>query len=359
MFPNDGTCVIKMEYSEEEISAVVTESRQAQKQMQKLVKVTETVAVYRLREMKNLQAVEKLATWRRTFGYDRVAADNYKWASRPLPLTPEQFTQSLWSELNTLRDAISMLEEDGFNQRAKSFIKEIGQRTVNSTDAIGQSTAKLMDAEFVTLKRFVEKGDRDEAHATVAPVDTAQYRSPRSLTPEIPSDLCVYMEKKEAGMMDPKQDQLESSSARTGLETPGQQCSPNGETEQTTADGYLLVGMGSNQGGDTSPTTECVGTRAGTTTTPANSLSTTFLKASRQPIDNEKGSEENKQFDPGGEGEKPPPWNATVIVLLFFFLEGTLGRGMPAVCASCSSYVCAFLSAHCLLFYQVIIFLAS
>ena len=78
MFPNDGTCVIKMEYSEEEISAVVTESRPAQKQMQKLVKVTETVAVYRLREMKNLQAVEKLATWRRTYGYDRVAADNYQ-----------------------------------------------------------------------------------------------------------------------------------------------------------------------------------------------------------------------------------------------------------------------------------------
>ena len=38
MFPNDDTCVTKMEYSEEEISAVVTESRQAQKQMQKLVK---------------------------------------------------------------------------------------------------------------------------------------------------------------------------------------------------------------------------------------------------------------------------------------------------------------------------------
>ena len=67
-----------MEYSEEEISAVVTESRPAQKQMQKLVKVTETVTVYRLREMKNLQAVEKLATWRRTYGYDRVAADNYQ-----------------------------------------------------------------------------------------------------------------------------------------------------------------------------------------------------------------------------------------------------------------------------------------
>ena len=61
-FPNDGSSVIKMEYSEEEISAVLAESRQARKHMQKLAKATEIVAAYRLREMKNLQAVEKLAT---------------------------------------------------------------------------------------------------------------------------------------------------------------------------------------------------------------------------------------------------------------------------------------------------------
>ena len=61
-FPNDGTCVIKVDYSKEEISAVLAESRQARKHMQKLAKVNETVAPYHLREMKNLQAVEKLAT---------------------------------------------------------------------------------------------------------------------------------------------------------------------------------------------------------------------------------------------------------------------------------------------------------
>ena len=88
----------------------------------------------------------------------------------------------------------------------------------------------MTDTEFAILKRLVENRDRDTVHATVAPVDAAQYRSPRSLTPEIPSDVCVHMEKKEAGMMDPEQDQLESSSAGTGLETPGQQCPPNGET---------------------------------------------------------------------------------------------------------------------------------
>ena len=129
-FLNDGTCVIKMECSEEEISAALAESRQARKHMRKLAKVTESVAAYRLREMKNFQAVEKLATWRRTDDYDRIEADDNQWASPPLPLTPEQFTQSLWPELNVLRDVISMPERDGFSQRAKSFIKETGQGTV-------------------------------------------------------------------------------------------------------------------------------------------------------------------------------------------------------------------------------------
>ena len=143
----------------------------------------------------------------------------------------------------------------------------------------------MSDDEFAMLKRLVEERDRDAAHATVAPVDIAQYLSPCSLTPQIPSDVCVHMEKNEAGMMNPEQDQLESPSARTGLKTPGQQCPPNGETwetERTIADGYLFVVMSSNQGGDTSPPTERVGTRAGTATTPANSSNIIFLKASRQ-----------------------------------------------------------------------------
>ena len=109
-----------------------------------------------------------------------------------------------------------MPEGDRFSQRVKSFIKEIGQGIVNSTDAVGQSTANVTDAELAMLKRLVEKRDGDAAHATVAPLDTAQYRSSRSLTPEIPSGVCVHMEKKEARMMDPEQDQLESPSAGTG-----------------------------------------------------------------------------------------------------------------------------------------------
>ena len=40
----------------------------------------------------------------------------------------------------------------------------------------------------------------------------------------------------------------------------------------------------------------------------------TFLQQSHKPKDEEKGSEENKQFDPGRKGEKAPLWNAAVTI---------------------------------------------
>ena len=150
--------------------------------------------------------------------------------------------------------------------------------------------------------------------------------------------------------MNPEPTEIESPSAGKGLETPGQQCPPNGETGRTTADGYLLDGMGSDRGANTSSPTERVGTRAGRTTTTTSAASNiTFLQQGHKPRD-KTPSEENKQFDPGGKGEKPPLWNAAVRVLVFFFLGGTLGRGMPAACASCSLFVCACLSVHYSLF---------
>ena len=84
---------------------------------------------------------------------------------------------------------------------------------------------------------------------TVTPVSTVQKCHPRSPPPEIPPDACVCVdmeEKDEEGRVNPKPTELKSPSAGTGLETPGQQCPPNGETGRTTADGYLLVEMGSN-----------------------------------------------------------------------------------------------------------------
>ena len=69
-FPNDGTCDVEKEYSDEEISAILAESRQARKHLRKLGKVTETVTAYRLKELKYLQAIEKLSTWRGACGFD-------------------------------------------------------------------------------------------------------------------------------------------------------------------------------------------------------------------------------------------------------------------------------------------------
>ena len=103
-FPNDGTCVIKMEYSEKEISAVHAESEQERKRLRKLGKVMETVAAYRLKELQHFQTMEHLATWRRTHGYD--CDDGWMHGTRPL--SPQEFTASLWSDLQELKDAISM-----------------------------------------------------------------------------------------------------------------------------------------------------------------------------------------------------------------------------------------------------------
>ena len=95
------------------------------------------------------------------------------------------------------------------------------------------------------LKRIVEGRGRDAAHMTVAPVDTAQTCSPRSRSPETSFDERVYMEKNDEGRMDPERDQLESPSAGTGFETPGQQCHLNWKTGRTTAAGCLPAGVGS------------------------------------------------------------------------------------------------------------------
>ena len=326
IFPNDGTCVIKMEYSEEEISAVLGASEQERKRLQKLGKVMETVAAYRLKKLQNFQAMEQLATWRRTHGYDRD--DNWMHGTRPL--SPQEFTASLWYDLQELNNAISMSGRARLWQKAKELLDEL--------------EGDLPDEEFAAIKRYVERRSREAAQVAVTPVSTVQYRIPRSLPPEIPPDVRVSLEKKnEEGKMNPEPTELESPSAGTGLETPGQQCPPNGETGRTTADGYLLIGMGSKHGGDTSSPTERVGTRAGKTTTTTSAASNIiFLQRGRKPKD-KTSREENKQFDPGGKGEKPLPWNVAEMVLVFFFLGGTLGRGMPVVFASCSLSVCACL----------------
>ena len=128
--------------------------------------------------------------------------------------------------------------------------------------------------------------------------------------------------------MDPELEELESPSAGTGLETPGQQCPPNEGTwdqGRTATSGILTAGMGSYQEGNISSTTEC-----GDTKTFADTSSTAATPENRR---RKTPSEQNKQFDPGGKGEKAPPWNAAVTLLSFS------GESWEAPCLCCFLFV--------------------
>ena len=241
------------------MSVVITESREACKRLQKLGMIRKTVATRRFKEPRHLHAVEKLANWRRTYGLDRLEdGDGHYWVHGPLPPTPEQITASMWSDLNALKGAVSMSGRERCRQRVKSFKNELDQGTVSFTVE-----------EFAKLKRIVERQGRDAAHMTVASIDTAQQPySPRPHSSETSFDVRVYMEKNDKDRMDPERDQLESPSAGTGFETPGQECHPNWGTGRITAESFLLVGVGSNLGEFFFPPIErAIGTRTGSVTT--------------------------------------------------------------------------------------------
>ena len=197
----------------------------------------------------------------------------------------------------------------------------------------------LANFEFARVKKYVEKRSREAAQAqmTVTPDDTVQHCSPCPPNLDMPSDVCFRLESSE-GKMGPELKELESPSAGMGLETPGQQCPPNEGTwdqRQTTASGILTAGVGSNQGGSISSPTESGDTRAGNKSTTITA-DITFLQQGHRPR-----SEEIKQFNPGGKGEKAPPWNAAVTLLPFS------GESWEAPCLCFS--VCA-LSVLCLCF---------
>ena len=134
-----------MEYSEGEISAVLGASEPERKRLRKLAKVTQTVASYRLREMKNLQAREQLATWRRAHGYDR----DDRWMHGTRPLSPQELTASLWSDLQQLKDAISMSGRARPWQKARELLDGLG--------------GDLPDEKLAAIKRYVDRRSREVA----------------------------------------------------------------------------------------------------------------------------------------------------------------------------------------------------
>ena len=278
---------------------------------------------------------EELATWRRENGFDRVEAveKNRFGDHRSLPPTPEQFYASLWAEVDELSDAISI--------PAKS--------TPRQKDSVDELLAKF---EYAEIKRCIDKRCREEAEAkaqmTAKPVGTVQHGSPISPNPDTPSNAYVKLENNE-GTMSQELEELTSSSAGTGLKTPGQQGPPNegilGQ-RQTTSNGFLTAGVGSSEERNIATST---------TTTVADIPSTAATPPKRR---HKTSSEENKQFDPGGRGEQAPPWKAAVP--LAFFSWGEAGRLL--VCLS-GAKLRGFLSVSSMLcffcFPELIFFLSQ
>ena len=144
-------------YTKKEVLDVLFESEEEKERRRVSAIVTKAVDAIRLENVREFLAYQQLATWRRMNGFDRVA--------NALPLTPEQYTASLWSEVDALKEAISMPAED-----------------------------------------------------TVYYADTVQHCSPISQTPEPPSSVYVKLENT-VGTMDPGLKESKSSSVGTGLRT--------------------------------------------------------------------------------------------------------------------------------------------
>ena len=206
---------------------------------------------------------------------------------------------------------------------------------------------EVSDENFAVIKRLVETRDRDAAQVTVTQVSTVQHCSPIPQTPEPLSDVCFNSENNE-GEMDPGlKEEPKSSSAGTGLETPGQQCPPNEgvwEQRRTTANGFVTAGVDSSQGGRTPSPPE----RSTSTRTFADIFSTAAIQENRR---RKTPSQQNKQSDPGGRGEKALPWNAAVT--LPFFSGGELGSSLLVFC------LCLFLLLLCVCLFSEFIDLSS
>ena len=327
-------------YSDEELTTMLAEAGEASKHARKLGRVMGVVAAHRIKDVKEFFAYQQLATWRRDNGFDRVEAVEKHWIGdhRSLPPTPEQYYAGLWLEVNALKDAISM-----------------PLQLLQLINAIEQD--KLSDEEYATLKRCMEKRVRETAQVTAVTRDhTVQHCSPCSPNPDRPSGVHCNLENNE-GELDPRMKELEeltSSPAGTGLNTPGQESPPNEgvwETGRIIADGILTAGVDSSKEGNISSPMEST-ERATRMVTAADIPSTGATPPKRR---HKTSSEENKQFDPGGRGEQAPPWKAAVP--LPFFSWGEAVRLLVCLAVAKLGGFLSVFSALCVCFSELIFFL--
>ena len=103
---------------------MLAESREACKRIRTLGMLRKTVATHRLKELRHLRAVEKLAAWRRSNGFDRCDVRDGQWIHSSLPPTPEETTASMWADVNALKkegnlDVIKIAEIRKFPERTE------------------------------------------------------------------------------------------------------------------------------------------------------------------------------------------------------------------------------------------------
>ena len=167
--------MMKKGYTQDEVLAVVFESEREKKRREMLATVTKTVDAQCLEKMRELLASKKLAIFRRMNGFDRDVDRVYDW--RSLPPTPQEFYASLRSDLQKLKDAISMPAE---NTSTRPW-----QKTIDFLDGL---KGKLTDEELAVIKDHVEKWSREAAQAqvTVTPDDTVQHCRPCPPNPDMP-----------------------------------------------------------------------------------------------------------------------------------------------------------------------------
>ena len=155
------TDMIRKGYTKDEVFAILFESEQEKERRRILAIVTKAVGALRLKKMKLFLAYEKLATWRRMNGFDRVVEGEENWlhGHRSLPPTPEQYATSLRLDFKKLKYAISMSAESTVTRPGQKTMDVVDGRRSNSLDELLENFE--FNFEFAIIKEYVDKRSRE------------------------------------------------------------------------------------------------------------------------------------------------------------------------------------------------------
>ena len=104
-------------YNQDAVHAILYESDKDRRRREMRMNVIEAANAHRLEEMKSVLMKVELAAWRRMNGFDRDEV----LASDGRPLTPEEYTTFLKDEIDELRDAIFLSEQERDRKRMQRF----------------------------------------------------------------------------------------------------------------------------------------------------------------------------------------------------------------------------------------------